>query len=139
MDQVTYVCEEFQDSKSTFIISDFKIFRKMFLWQLHFGVLLVWQLFYVCYKEKTPFFFNLSFLLLISQRGLRLHIYTTRFEIYRLLWMLWMRKYWIKKVMFGKFWKLLLRARLKRSVIWWKSFQNYKIISRSFKEKSFDY
>ena len=42
--QVIYVCEEysnFQDLKSIFMISDFKIFQIMLLRQLHFGVLSV--------------------------------------------------------------------------------------------------
>ena len=50
--------QKFQNSKSTFIFSDFRIFPKMFLRQLDFDVLSVWQLFYVYYKGKTPFFFS---------------------------------------------------------------------------------
>ena len=42
----------------------------MFLRQLNFRVLSVLQLFYVHCKEKTPFFFNLQFLLFLSERGL---------------------------------------------------------------------
>ena len=43
-DQVTNVCEEndiFQDSNSIFMICDFKIFPKLLLRQLDFGVLSV--------------------------------------------------------------------------------------------------
>ena len=43
-DQVTYVCGEynnFQDSKSIFMISDFKILSRMLLQQLNFGVCIV--------------------------------------------------------------------------------------------------
>ena len=68
--QVTYDCNNFQDSKSIFMISDFKIFPVMFLRQLKFGANSVQYLFYIYYKEKTPLCFNLSFLLLLSERGL---------------------------------------------------------------------
>ena len=62
--------KQFQDSKSTFLISDFKIFPKLFLRHLNFGVLLVWRLFYVSCKGKIPFFFKLRILLLLSEKGL---------------------------------------------------------------------
>ena len=71
--QITYVCEEYsnsQDSKSIFMITDFNIFSIMLLRQLNFSVLLVSQLFYVYYKGKTPLFFNLQFLLLLSENVL---------------------------------------------------------------------
>ena len=42
----------------------------MFLRQLSFCVLLVWQLFYVYFKGKTPFFFNLWFIFLLIERWL---------------------------------------------------------------------
>ena len=66
--------QQFQDSKSTSIISDFKIFRKIFLRQLNFGVLSVWQLFYVYCKEKLHFSLTCSFLLLLSERGWALKV-----------------------------------------------------------------
>ena len=72
-DQVIYVCHEynnFQDSGSILMISDFKIFSIMLSRQVNFGTLSVQQLFYVYYKRKTPFFFNLQFLLLLSERNL---------------------------------------------------------------------
>ena len=62
--------QQFQDSKSLFIISDFKIFTKMFLRQLNFRVLSFFQLLYVNCKGKSQFFFNLQFLLLLNERGL---------------------------------------------------------------------
>ena len=71
-DQVTHVCEEysnFQDSESICMISDFKIFLKILEKQLNFVNFSVQQLFYVCYKGKTPRFFNLQFLLLLSVGG----------------------------------------------------------------------
>ena len=71
--QVTNVCEDcnnFQDSKPIFMINVFQIFPIMFLRQLNFDVLLVKQLFYVYYKGKTPLFYNLQFLLSLSERGL---------------------------------------------------------------------
>ena len=40
--------------------------------QLYFGVFSVLQLFYVYCKGKNPLFFNLQFLLLLSERGLSL-------------------------------------------------------------------
>ena len=42
----------------------------MLLRQLNFGVLLVLQLLNTYYKGKTPLFFYLLFLLLLSERGL---------------------------------------------------------------------
>ena len=59
-DQVTYVfeeCNNSQDSKSIFMIWDFKIFPIMLLRQLNFGALSVSKVFYVYCKRKTPFFF----------------------------------------------------------------------------------
>ena len=70
-DKVTYVCKEynhFQDSRSIFMIGDFNIFPIMLLRQLNFGVLSVY-LRLLATKEKHNFF-NLQFLLLLSERGL---------------------------------------------------------------------
>ena len=76
------------EAKSTFIISDFNTFSKMFLRQLNFGVLSVWKPVYVYCKGKTPLFFNLYFLLLLSERGLSpescLAIYHARAVAYKL-------------------------------------------------------
>ena len=69
----TYVFVEynyFQGSKSIFMISVFKIFPIMLLRQLNFGVLSVYQLPCVYYKEKSPLFLNLRFLLLLSELGM---------------------------------------------------------------------
>ena len=56
-DQITHEeCNNFQDSKFLFIVSDFKIFPIRFLRQLNCGVVSVYQLFYVYYKGKTPLF-----------------------------------------------------------------------------------
>ena len=52
------------------MISDFKIFPIMFLKQLNCGILSIKQPFYVYYKEKTPIFLNLYFLLLLSEKWL---------------------------------------------------------------------
>ena len=55
-DQVTYLCEEynnFQDSKSIFMISYFKIFPIMLLRKLNFGVFSLYFTFIA--KEKLPF------------------------------------------------------------------------------------
>ena len=73
MEQGIYVCEEynnFPDSKSTITLSDFKVFLIMFLRQLNFDVLSVWQLFYVYWKLINPIFFNLQFFLLLSEKRL---------------------------------------------------------------------
>ena len=72
-DQVTYVCEEhrnFQDSKSILMINDFKILPIILLRQLNFDILSVYQLLYIYYKGKSPLFFNLLFLLLLSEKSL---------------------------------------------------------------------
>ena len=72
-DQVTYVCQEcnnFHDSRSIFLKSDFKIFLIMLSRQLNFSVFLGQLLFYVYYKGKTPLFLNLQFLLLLSEKRL---------------------------------------------------------------------
>ena len=53
-DQVTYVCEKynnFQDSNSIFMISDFKIFPIMLLRQMNFGVLSVQQFTFTTEKK----------------------------------------------------------------------------------------
>ena len=63
-DLVTYAfeeCNNLQDSKSIFMICDFRIFPIMLLRQLNFGVLSVSQLLYVYCKGKTPPFFICSF------------------------------------------------------------------------------
>ena len=65
-DQVTFAGKEynnFEDSKSVFMISDFRIFPIMLWKQLSFGE----QLFYVYYKVKTPLLFNLEFLLFLRE------------------------------------------------------------------------
>ena len=41
------------------MINDFKTFPTVVFRQLNFGVLLVYELFYVYYKGKTSFFLNL--------------------------------------------------------------------------------
>ena len=51
-----------------FMIRDLNFFVKMFLSQLKFSVLFVQQLFYAYYKASL--FFNLEFLLLLSEGGL---------------------------------------------------------------------
>ena len=71
VEQVTYVYKKynnFQDSKSIFMISNFKNFPIILLRQLNLGVILVWQLFYIYYKGKTPLLINLQFALLLSER-----------------------------------------------------------------------
>ena len=52
------------------MISDFKVFPVILLRQLNFGISSVYQPFYVYYKGKTPLFFNLQFLFLLTERGL---------------------------------------------------------------------
>ena len=64
-DQVTEEYESFQDSKSIFRISDFKIFP-IILW----NIILVYYRFNSYFKGKSPLFFNLRFLLLFSKRRL---------------------------------------------------------------------
>ena len=57
-DYVTYVCQEcnhLQNSKSIFMITDFKIFPIMLLRQLNFGVLSVYNYFTFIAKEKLHF------------------------------------------------------------------------------------
>ena len=74
-DQLTYVCEEYnnlQDSKLVFIISDFKIFQKMLQRQLNFGVVGLTAILRLL--KKPPLFFNLQFLLLLSEKGLALKV-----------------------------------------------------------------
>ena len=63
-------CNNFQDSKSMFLISAFNIFPIMLLRQLNFGLLSAKQPFYFLYEGKTLLFFNLQFLLLLSEKGL---------------------------------------------------------------------
>ena len=55
------IFNNFQDSKSMFMISNFEIFPKMLLRQLNFGVLSILQLFYVYYKAKIHFSLICSF------------------------------------------------------------------------------
>ena len=59
IDQITYACNNFQDSKLIFMISDFENYRIMILRQLNCGVLSVWQIFYIYHNGKTALFFNL--------------------------------------------------------------------------------
>ena len=53
-----------------FLISAFNIFPIMLLRQLNFGLLSAKQPFYFLYEGKTLLFFNLQFLLLLSEKGL---------------------------------------------------------------------
>ena len=58
-DQVTFFCEEynkFQDSRSIFMISNFKIFPIIFFRQSNFDVLLAQYLLFVYYKATTSLF-----------------------------------------------------------------------------------
>ena len=73
-DHAIYVCEEqnnFQNSRSIYLIKNFKVFQIMLLRQLNFAVLSIQQLFYVYCKGQTPLFLNLQFLLLLNERRLR--------------------------------------------------------------------
>ena len=67
-DQLTYACEEYnnyKNSKSIFMISDFKVFPIMLLRQRKNSTK---EKHY--YKGKTPLFFSLQFLLFLSKKGL---------------------------------------------------------------------
>ena len=69
---VTHVCQEcnnFQDSKSIFIISDFKIFPIILWGQLNFGVLLVQRCFRFIAKEKLHFSLISSFYCCLVKGG----------------------------------------------------------------------
>ena len=71
-DQVTYVCEEynnFQDSKSVFMTSDFKFFPIMLLRQLNFGILSVYSYFTFVTKKKLQFSLNCSFYCSLVKEG----------------------------------------------------------------------
>ena len=68
-DQVTYVCEEyrnFQDSKSIFLTSDFKIFPILLLRQLNYW----FKSYFAFIQRENSLFFNLQFLLSLSEREL---------------------------------------------------------------------
>ena len=70
--QVTHVCQEcsnFQDSKSIFIINDFKIFPIILWGQLNFGVLLVQRCFRFIPKEKLHFSLISSFYCCLVKGG----------------------------------------------------------------------
>ena len=60
----------FQDSKSTFIISDFKNFSKNVFETAEFWCIIGLVVILRLLQRKTPFFFKMLFLLLVSERGL---------------------------------------------------------------------
>ena len=74
---LTSVCEEcnnFQDSRQMFVISDFKVFPKILLrFLMYFSRILVYcqfkNYFTFITKKKLYFFLNLQFLLLLCEKG----------------------------------------------------------------------
>ena len=71
-EKVTYACgkyNNFQNSKSIFMIGDFEISSIVLFRHTEFGALSVKQLFQLMEKEKLHFS-SIQFLLLLSERGL---------------------------------------------------------------------